>query len=490
METNDNKDIVKSTSRGFVWKLLEKVFGQVVMLVIQIILARLLSPDDYGAVGLLTIFITISDVFILQGFTTALIQKKNPDEVDYSSVFYANLMVSVVLYVILFFVAPLVGKYYNNAALVPFMRVLSLNVIIGAIPAVSNAILSRNLDFKKSFFRNAANSLTQGVVGITLALLGFGAWSMVICKIAGTFVGAIVLFITVRWLPKPVFSFKRIGKLFKYSSKVLGTGLLNAIFNNLNAILIGRYHSTAAVGYYQRGQSIPQVAMTSLDGAMSEVLYPSFSRQQDDIVMLKNSVRKTIQISMFVCCPILVGLLVIAKPLTIVLLTDKWLPSVPYMQLMCIICMFWPLSHRNDALNALGKSGITLLLSIFGQVLSIVVIVLFIKKSIILLLVGTIVASLISAIVASIPLRIYLKYRFREMLFDAFVPLLLAAVMGGFAYLPVLYNTSGGLYSLLLKQILIGVSIYVTLTLVFKPAGFSSLVKYVNVVFKGGAKNG
>ncbi|MBQ4268283.1 MAG: oligosaccharide flippase family protein, partial [Clostridia bacterium] len=178
------QNIMGKTASGMLWKFCEKIGSQVMLLIIQIVLARLLMPEEYGLVGLLTIFISISDVFILQGLTTAHKQNKNADDTDFSSVFYANIVISVVLYAILFAVSPLVAKFYKEPALTSIMRVLSLNIIIGAIPAVHNAVLSRNLDFRKSFFRNISNVLTQGVVGISLAFLGWGAWSMVFSKIA------------------------------------------------------------------------------------------------------------------------------------------------------------------------------------------------------------------------------------------------------------------------------------------------------------------
>jgi O-antigen/teichoic acid export membrane protein len=334
---------------GMIWKFFEKAGAQIIQLIIQIVLARLLFPEEYGLVGLLTIFISISDTFILQGLTTALIQKYDADETDFSSVFYANIVVSLVLYVILYFAAPYVSVFYNEPKLTAIMRVLSLNVVIGAFSAVHNAVLSRNLDFKKSFYRNILNVLTQGVVGITLAYLGFGAWAVVFSKISGVTVGAVVLWITVKWFPRRCFSFVRVRSMFSYSSKILGTSLLNTIFNNIHSIIIGHFYTAADLGFYQRGQQIPQTVMTSIDGSMSEVLYPVFSKSQKNLEFLKEATRKSIRLSMYIVCPILFGLLAVAKNLTLLLLTERWLPSVPFMQLACLVCLFWPLSHRTHA---------------------------------------------------------------------------------------------------------------------------------------------
>ena len=382
------------------------------------------------------------------------------------------------LYLILFFVAPLVSKYYDDSNLTGFMRVLSLNVLIGAIPAVPNAILSKNLDFKKSFFRNLANSLTQAAVGIPLALTGFGAWSMVLCKLAGTFVGAIVLWLSVGWWPKKQFSITRCRKLFKYSSKVLASNLLNTIFNNLNSLLIGHYYSTSDVGYYQRGNSIPSTVMSSTDGAMAETLYPSFSQNQDNLAELKESCRRSVQISMFVCCPILIGLLVVSEPLTIILLTEKWLPSVPYMQLSCLICMLWPLSHRTHALNAIGKSTTTLVLNLIGKGLYIIWIIIFIKKSIILLMAGTILLSVLNFVISTFFMKKHINYGFKESFIDVSVPLLIAGIMGAAVY-TFDYFTNLNVIISLIVEITIGIIVYAGLTVLVKPKGYKLLLNKI-----------
>ena len=272
-----NESFKNKVVDGLIWKFVEKIGAQGMQLIIQIVIARVLMPDEYALVGLITVFITISDVFILQGFTTALIQKKSTDNTDYSSVFYANLIMALILYAVLWCIAPFVAKFYASSELTSIMRVLSINVLIGAIPAVHNAILSRNLDFRKSFYRNISNTITQGIVGISMAVCGFGAWSMVFSKIAGTAVGAVVLWFTVQWKPSRVFSIKRLVVLFSYSSKVLATNLLNTVFNNIHTLIIGKYFAKTELGFYQRGQSIPQSVMSSIDGTLAEVLYPNWN---------------------------------------------------------------------------------------------------------------------------------------------------------------------------------------------------------------------
>ncbi|MBE5750973.1 MAG: GNAT family N-acetyltransferase [Clostridiales bacterium] len=475
--TENQNQIAKKTVNGMFWKFLEKIFSQGIQLIIQIVLARLLLPEEYGLVGLLAIFISISDVFILQGLTTALIQKKNADETDFSSVFIANIIISLLLYGILFAIAPFVARFYHEPKLKELMRVLSLNVIIGAIPAVHNAILSKELDFRKSFYRNISNVLTQGIVGIALAILGWGAWAMVYSKLAGVAVGAVVLCVTVKWRPQKMFSIKRVKSLFHYSSKVLGTNLLNTTFNNMHSLVIGKYYSTTDVGYYQRGQQIPQTVMTALDGSMSEVLYPAYSKVQDDKVLLKKAVRKSVSVSMYIVFPVLVGLLVVAEPLTLLLLTEKWLPSVPFMQFSCVICMFWPLSHRTHALNALGKSGTTLAISLVGKSITLIAIFSCLKFGIYALMIGTIIASFINMWISSYYVKKHIDYSIKELAIDVLPPLLLSVIMGGAVYCVSFI----GLHDIitLAIQVVLGVGIYIFGSWLFKLESFGYLLSIV-----------
>ena len=473
-----NNDLAKKTVSGVFWKLLENVSTQGMQVVIQIILARLILPEEYGLVGLLGIFISVSDVFIKQGLTTALIQKADADETDFSSVFIANILVSLALYCVLFLIAPYVALFYKVPSLTSIMRVLSLNVVIGGLSAVHNAVLSKNLDFKKSFFRNTSNTLTQGVVGIALAMYGYGAWSVVFSKIAGIIVGPVVLWATVKWRPRPLFSFRQVKQLFSFSSKVLCTNLFNTVFNNIHSLVIGHYFSTADVGYYQRGQQLPQTMMTAIDGSLAEVLYPSFSKLQGDTIALKQALRKSISLSMYVVLPMLFGLLAVSKPLTLFLLTEKWLPSVPFMQLSCIVCMFWPLSHRTHALNAMGLSSVTLKLSLIGKSITLICIFLSVRFGIYALMAGTILSSFINLWITSYYTEKHIGYKKRELAADVLPSLAMAAVM----CLVVLLFGQVNLHPflLLLLQILFGSFFYLLLSVLLKPPPFLFLVQQLS----------
>lgn len=479
-----NGDLKSKSIVGFIWKFFEKAGFQIVSMIVQIVLARLLLPEDYGIIGYLTLFINLSDVFIKQGFTTALIQKKDADETDFSSVFFANLVVSVVIYIILYIAAPYVAIFYSEPKLTSVMRILSLQVIIGAFSSVHDAIMAKNLEFKKSFIRGLSNIIVYGVSGIVLAVLGFGVWSLVWGRLAGLLIGALTLWITVKWHPKFKFSMKRLGGLFRFSSKVLGTNLLNTLFNNINSLIIGRNYSSADLGQYQRGQNIPQTFMTSVDGSMNEVMYPTFSKLQHDLNLLKSALRRSMRLSMYIVFPCLVGLLVVSEPLTLLLLTEKWLPSVPYMQLTCIICIFWPLSARSHALNAIGKSSVTFKLSLISKIISLIILLITAKYGIIYIMYGTILTSLISFFITSYLVNKHLNYSLKELLKDLF-PILTAGVIMGVVVYCVNFLALSPFITLLI-QLPIGAILYIAFSVVFKIDSF----EYILDIIKGFVKKG
>lgn len=467
---------------GAIWKFAEKLGMQLMQIVIQIVLARILLPEDYGIIGLLSIFINISDVFILQGFTTALIQKKDADSIDYSSVFFANFLMSVAIYVVFYLISPSVAQFYKTPALCNVMRVMSINIIIGAFCAVHNAIVSKNLQFKISFLRNIANTITQGVVGIGMACMGCGVWSLVGSKIAGTFIGMVILCVTVKWKPQFVFSRQRIKGLFQYSSKVLVTNLLNTFFNNIHSLIIGRYFSTVDVGYYQRGQQIPQAAMTAVDGSLTEVLYPTLSLLQNEPERLKKALRRSMKTSMYIILPMLTGLLITARPLTLLLLTDKWLPSVPFMQLTCLITMFWPLSARSHALNAIGRSDVSLKLSIISKLLTLVMIVVCIPLGIYAIMWGTLLASFASFWITSFYTEKYLNYSVKELFSDIGGSIILSV---GMAFVVVILSkVKMPSFLSLILQILVGIVFYIGASAVLHLESYEYLMGMVRPILR------
>lgn len=478
MNEPDRENIKAEAVKGMGWKLLEKGGIQIAQFIIQIFLARLLSPGEYGIVGLLTIFITVSDVFIQQGFAGALIQKKDADNIDYSSVFFANIVLSIVIYSILYFISPYVSLFYNEASLCPLLRVLSLNVIIGSFCVVQNAIISKNLDFKKSFIRNAIAVVVQGVSGIYMAVLGYGAWALVYSKVAYSLVGTIVLCVSVKWKPSFEFSLRRLMKLFSFSSKILGTNLLNTVFNNIHSLIIGKFFTSSDLGYYQRGQQMPQVAMNAIDGSFNEVLFPALSKLQDNIEGVKNALRRSMKTSAFFVMPMMIGLAIVSEQFVRLLLTDKWISCVPYMKLQCIICLFWPFSARTHALNAIGKSEVTFRLSVITKAITLVCIFLLIPLGIYAIMIGTIVALLISFFITSYYINKYIIYSLKELAIDIFPVMCITLCMGATIF-PIPYFVHSDLLVLIL-QVILGGGIYLFLAKIFKIDTLTYVIKALN----------
>ena len=406
----------KRAMSGLIWKLMEKIGYQLISVIVQVILARILSPEDYGLIAIIMVIIALSDVFILQGFTSALIQRKEPSQLDFSSVFFANVIISVILYTIIFFAADFIAKFYNIPDLVQLTRVLSLNIIIGAFSAVHNAILSRNLDFKKSFYRNISNVFGYGLSGILFAFNGLGVWSLVYARLIGTTISTVVLWFGIKWKPSFIFATTSLRSLFKYGSRVFATNFLKTFFYNLNAIIIGKFQPASELGFYQRGRQFPELLMSAVDGSLSDVMYPTLSIIQDNRDALKNALRRSLKLSVYITFPILLFLIVVSEPLTILLLTDKWLPSVPIMQLACIICMGWPLSIRLHALNAIGRSDVTFKLSFIQQLISIVILIITVRYGVLAIMYGTILSSIIFIIFSSYFVDKYLGYSLKELI--------------------------------------------------------------------------
>ena len=473
----DNVLLKEKAVAGFVWKFFEKAGVQFIQVVLQLILARLLAPSDYGEIAILTVFISLSDVFIAQGLTTGLIQKKTIDELDYSSVYWANILLSCLLYLCMWLIAPKVALFYGNERLKMILRVLSINIIIGAFGSVHNAFLSRKMEFQKSFARNLTNVIVQGIVGIILAVKGFGVWSLVFSKLLGNVVGTAVMCITVQWNPQCLFSFKRVRNIFEYSVKILGTNLINTLFNNMHTIIIGKFYDDTTLGHYQRGQQIPQAAMLAIDGSLEEVLYTTLSKCQDNIEELKRVLRRTMKMSYFLIAPMMIGLATITPALIRVLLTEKWVECIPFMQLSCIICLFWPMSARIHAINAIGKSNVTFKISVISKIITLCLILVCVPMGIYAIMYGTILASIVSMCIVSYYVKKYIYYSGIELIRDLVPTLASTFIMGMIVYL-IGYLFSNDLLKLIV-QVLCGFVMYIIMAQLSKNDSYVYILSYL-----------
>ena len=346
---------------SLVWKLLERGGTQGIQLIIQIVLARLLLPEDFGTIAIVLVFINFARVFVDSGLNTALIQKKKADELDFSSVFYASLVIAVFLYIVIFFSAPFIAGYFEDSDLVQILRVLSLSLIIGAVNSIQDAFVSRNMMFKKLFYSSLGAVLVSGTIGIVAAYAGLGVWALVIQNILSQVTTTIILWFTIKWRPILKFSFERIKTLFSFGSKLLASSLLYTLYVDFRTLIIGKMYTSSSLGYYNRGQQIPSALVGSLNGSIQAVLFPTMSTLQDDKDGLKRAIRRSVKTSTFLIFPMMFGLAAVSEPVVKILLGTKWLPAVPFLQIFCLYYAFNPVhSAKQEAIKAIGRSDILL----------------------------------------------------------------------------------------------------------------------------------
>lgn len=361
-------NLKQKTLKGVSWSFVEQILTRGVNFVIGVILARLLSPTDYGLVGMLGIFIALSQLFIDGGLTSALIRTKNPSNNDFSTVYIINLTLSFFFYFILFICAPVVANFYNQPLLKPLMRVIALTLIISSVASIHGTLLTIRVDFKSKSYISIISSITSGIIGIILAYKGFGVWALIAQSISSAAIVTLATLLIVRWMPKLVFSKESFKKLFSYSSKLLGASIISVIYDNAYPLVIGKRFTAADVGQYTRAGQFPTVANTTITSAFNRVAFPILSQIQDDDQRLLRVYEKYIQLSCFMIFPVLLGLCGCARPLVSVLLTDKWLECVPLMQILCFSLIFNGITIINlNLLYVKGRSDLVLRLEIIKK---------------------------------------------------------------------------------------------------------------------------
>lgn len=456
---NDSQYLKTKAVSGFAWKFMERGGVQLIQVVILILLARLLTPEDYGMVGIVSVFIAIANIFVMFGMSDALIQKKTVDDLDYSTAFYINLMIAFTLYLCLFFCAPLIAQFYREATLTHLVRIQSLTLFFGPFLSVQFAVLSRELAFKKSFYRNVGAIAISGIIGILLAFLGFGVWALVIYNLSNNAVGVIILWVSVDWRPKALFSGKRAGELFSFGGKVLFAKVIDGIYKDVYTLIIGKLFSYGMVGYYNRGSQMPKILVSSVSTSITGVMFPILSASQEDRGQLLRIMKRSVRISCFLVFPIVLGFAAVAKPFTLFLLTEKWLPSVSFTQVACLMVIFWPLQEINQqVIKALGRSDLLLRLEIIKKVLGVAVILVTIPHGIMAMVWGQALCSCFNTIIDVWPNQNLLGYGLWDQLGDILPPLLLAAVMALSVSFLTLFHWSTEM--LLTLQVLGGILIY------------------------------
>ncbi len=468
-----NNSVIKS----LIYKFLERCGHQGIAFIVQIILARLLDPTDYGVLTLLTIFITISQVFVQSGFNTALIQRKDVTEKDYSSVFYLSLSIAIILYMVLFLIAPFIAAFYKMPQLKNVLRVLAIILIPGAFNSIQNAKIAREMQFKQLMYCTLGAVIISGAVGIAMAYMGFGVWALVGQQLANQISICFIMLIVVKWRPMAVFELSRVKVLFSFGWKLLCSSLLDTIYQNLRSLVIGKKYDSGTLGYYNRGKQFPELIVNNINGAIQSVMLPALSKEQDNKERMKSMMRRSIVTSSFVIFPLVVGLAVVSEPLISLILTDKWLPSVPYLRIYCFIFAFYPIHTANlQALNAQGRSDQFLKLELIKKFLGVIVLLItvFCFDSPLAIAMGGAVTTLISCFVNTAPNKKLLNYSYFEQMKDILPSMIISIIMGAIVYC-VLFLQLPALITLII-QILLGIIVYISLAWIFKLECFSYLI--------------
>ena len=429
---------------NFLWRFAERCGAQFVTLIVSIVLARILNPNDFGTVSLVMVFTTIMQVFVDSGLGTALIQKKDADELDFSSVFYFNFAVCLILYAGMFIASPYIAGFYNDDSLTLVIRVVSLTIIISGIKGIQQSYVSRNMLFKRFFFATSGGTVFSAFLGIAMAYAGCGVWAIVAQQLSNTAIDTLILWITVKWRPKKMFSWKRLKSLLSYGWKLLVSSLLDTIYNNLRNLIIGKIYTSADLAYYNQGDKFPKVIVTNINASIDSVLLPSMAGEQDHAERVKSMTRRAIKTSTYIMAPLMMGLLFCAEPIVKLLLTDKWLPSVPYLRIFCFTYMFWPIHTANlNAIKAMGRSDLFLKLEIIKKIMGLTLLLLTMRISVMAMACSLIVSGILSQIINSWPNWKLLDYNYFEQLRDILPSISIATGMGvcvfliGFLKLPI-----------------------------------------------------
>lgn len=477
----------RSVFSNFIWRFAERCGAQIVQFIVSIVLARILLPETFGTVALVIVIAQIFQVFVDSGLGNALIQKKDADDLDFSSVFWFNVVWCLFLYGVIYFAAPAISIFYKDVTLVPVIRVLCITVIISGLKNVQQAYVSRTMQFKKFFFATLGGTIISAFAGIGLAYAGFGVWAIVAQKLVNLSIDTLVLWITVKWKPKFIFSLERLKSLVSYGWKLLASALLDTVYNNLWQMIIGKVYTEADLAYYNQGNQFPNVIVMNVNSSIDSVLLPVMSNEQDNKTRVRDMTRKAIKTSTYIMAPLMMGLAFTATSVVELLLTEKWLPCVFFLRIFCITYMFYPIHTANlNAIKALGRSDMFLKLEIIKKVVGIALLLITVNISVKAMAYSLLVSSVCSQIINSWPNNKLLGYSYISQLKDILPNIFLAVVMGLIVYTISFIGLSP--FITLLIQVPAGAVIYVIGSLVTKNDSFKYLfgmvLPFLNKVIK------
>lgn len=481
IENNDNKknvdtnDLKNKAFSGVIWKFGERILAQGITFIVSMILARILMPEDYGAVAIITIFITIADVFIASGLVIGLIRKKDVNETQLSSVFYMNLIISIALYVLIFFMAPTIAKIYENDALIWLLRIIALKLPISAYNSVQSAIVSRNMEFKKFFFATLIGTVISAVVGIYMAYKGFGAWALIAQQLTNLVIDTICLMFVVKWFPKLKFSWHSIKNMLPFSSKNMATDLTGTVFNQMNAFVIGVKYTSTDLAYYTKGQQLPTTVNNVITQAITSVMFPAIAKVADNMETVKKAERKALRMLAFILFPIMVGMAMVSREFVLIFFTEKWENMIIFMQLMSIDAIIGIMGAFDVlTLRAIGKSNVALVLELIKKPIFLGAILISMQYSVMAIAIASLCYSVFALLINTVAIHKYTNYNIIEKLIDCFWPIIYSGLMAlaifGLSYLPI-----ENIYIVFSIKVIVGIVVYFGLCLITRNNTFKEM---------------
>lgn len=461
--------------KALIWKYMERGGKEGISFIVSIFLARLLMPEDFGALAIVAVFISLANVLVQTGFNLALIQDKDAGRIEFSSVFYASLLFSIALYFLLFFTAPAIASYYRIAELSRILRVLALTLPFGAYNSIQTAVVAKKLNFKLIFTSSLLAIIISGTLGITMAYLDCGVWALVGQNLTSVAISCIVMYFTVKWRPEFIFSWRRLLSLLSYGWKITASSIVDAIYNNAFNLIIGKKYTAEDLGFYTRGRQFPLLIGQNVSTSISAVMIPTYSAYQDDRKKLKQIMRRSIMSGAFVMFPLMIGLAAVAEPFIGLIYTDKWIMSVPYLQIFAISFLFYPVNTANtQVLNGIGRSDIFLKINIQKKLIGILSLLITMRFGVLAIAIGYMISSLLGMVLNILPNKTLMNYGLKEQLKDILPSLLLSIFMGIICYLILFLEFS--YFITLIIQILTGAVLYFAGAHLFKLEAYSYLL--------------
>lgn len=413
------ESLKNKTVKGASWSFIDSIAGQGITFIVGLVLARLLTPEEYGLIGIITIFIAVFNSIVDSGFSNALIRKNDAKDIDYNTVFISNLVVSVILFGVLFLCAPAISRFFGQPQLIPLLRVMGSIVIINAFAIIQRTIFVKKVDFKTQTKVSLISSIVSGVVGIGIAMGGCGVWSLVGQQISRQFLNSVFLWLYSNWYPKLQFSFQSFKELFSFGWKLLVSGLIDTVWREIYQVVIGKCYSPATLGMYTRAQQFPSICSSNLTTVVQRVSYPVLSSVQDDKERLKNGYKRIIKVTMLLTFTLILGLAAVAKPMVLALIGEQWLPCVPFLQIICLQMMLYPLQALNlNMLQVQGRSDLFLRLEIIKKIIAIGPLLLGIYVNIYWMLAGSVITGFISYYLNAYYSGPFLNYSIKEQIKD------------------------------------------------------------------------